>query len=294
MAAHAKLNLGLSVLGRRPDGFHDIDTTMLAIDLHDDVSVWVEGDSDRLVRRRSGDAWLDAADLPLDHGNLILRALGLYRRAVAAAGGAAVPPLRIALCKRIPLAAGLGGGSSDAAAALRLFETGWPAAVDLASLAAEIGSDVPFFLTRCGRARALGRGERLKRLPDEPVIAVAVNPCVAVSAADAYRWWSAAEAEARRPAPRGRPDLTNDLEAGVAGHVPAVAELLAWLRAATTSPVAMSGSGATCYALLEDEDAAEGLASRARRDGRWWVRVVRSAQPGGAGSDGAPSGPRRA
>jgi 4-diphosphocytidyl-2-C-methyl-D-erythritol kinase len=276
--APAKLNVGLRVLGRRPDGFHEIDSPMVAIDLHDDLVVHAEGERDELVRIPSGDAAIDAAPMPLDGTNLVLRALDAYRRAALSAGDTPPPPLRIELCKRVPLAAGLGGGSSDAAAALRLCAARWPAQPDLAVLAAAIGSDVPFFLADRTWARARGRGERLEILSEQALVAVLVNPGVGVSAADAYRWWSegVGARDASRASWRGL-DLTNDLEPGVAAHVPEVAEVLAWLRAATAAPVAMSGSGATCFALTEDPAEADDLARRARRDGRWWSRVVRDA-----------------
>lgn len=279
--AHAKLNLGLRVLGRRSDGFHEIDSIMASIDLYDDVMMRPEGAADVLVRLAAGDERLDREPLPLDGGNLVLRAVERYRLAAVAAGAPPPPPLRIALRKRVPIAAGLGGGSSDAAAVLRLVAASWPAAVDLPLLAAELGSDVPFFLHRHAWARARGRGERLEAVAAPALRVVLVNPGVAVSAADAYRW----RAEGAEPGERRTPwrglDLANDLEPGVAARVPEVAEVLDWLRAQAPHPVAMSGSGATCFAVVEDEGAAEELAARARRAAPWWVRVAR-AVPAGA------------
>jgi 4-diphosphocytidyl-2-C-methyl-D-erythritol kinase len=280
--AHAKLNVGLRVLGRRSDGFHEIDSVMASIDLHDDVAVRAEGAADVLVRLPAGDDRLDRAPLPLDGGNLVLRALERYRLAAAAAGDAPPPPLRIALRKRVPIAAGLGGGSSDAAAVLRLLAASWPAAIDLLQLGAELGSDVPFFLSGHAWARSRGRGERLEAVAAPALRVVLVNPGVGVSAADAYRWRAEEAGLGDRRAPWRGFDLANDLEPGVAARVPEVAEVLAWLRAqAPHHPVAMSGSGATCFAVVEDERAAEELAARARRAAAWWVRVARALPSGG-------------
>ena len=278
--AHAKLNLGLRVLGRRADGFHEIDSIMASIDLHDDVMVRGEGAADVLVRLPSGDDRLDRAALPLDGGNLVLRALERYRLAAAATGGAPPPPLRIALRKRVPIAAGLGGGSSDAAAVLRLLAASWPATIDLLPLAAELGSDVPFFVSGHAWARSRGRGERLEAVAAPALRVVLVNPGVGVSAADAYRWRAEGAELAERRTPWRGFDLANDLEPGVAERVPEVAEVLAWLRAQTPHPVAMSGSGATCFAVVEDEREAEELAARARRAAGWWVRVARATPTG--------------
>jgi 4-diphosphocytidyl-2-C-methyl-D-erythritol kinase len=311
--AHAKLNLGLRVLSRRPDGFHEVDTIMVALDLHDDVAVRVARGRDTLERLPSGDARLDRTALPLDRGNLVLQALDAYRAAAVVAGAPPPPPLSIGLRKRVPLAGGLGGGSSDAAAALRLFAALWPAPVDLPRVAASLGSDVPFFLAGEPWMRARGRGERLEPLASTALAsaappsaslastalgsapppsaslasaapalasltAVLVNPGVPVSAADAYRWWTAAEGAVSGAGMRWSGlDLTNDLQAGVAARVPAVAEVLDWLRARGPGPVQMSGSGSTCFAIVDDARLAADLARRARAERGWWALVARAA-----------------
>lgn len=292
--APAKVNLTLAVRGRRSDGYHELDGVMALIDLADDlaldeVATWSASAAplsgtldaagrDRLERVPVGDGgWLDRTAVPLDAGNLVLAAARLYRQA-AERRGIVLPMLRWRLRKRVPIAAGLGGGSSDAAAALRLLAARYPAGLDLLALAEGLGSDVPFFAADVTAARARGRGERLDRvsLPAQPL--VLVNPGVGVSAADAFRWW---EPEGRR-APRAGsapwwagPPLANDLEAGVAAHVPAVAATLAVLREVWEGPVAMSGSGATCFALAPDPAAARSLAARlrARLPATSWVAV---------------------
>lgn len=191
-AAPAKANLRLLVLGARGDGYHELDGIMARLQLHDDLAL----DADRagvqtpervdtIVRERVGDPLLDEAEVPLDGANLIVRAGDAYRQA-AALQGVRVPPLRWRLRKRIPLAAGFGGGSTDAACALRLLAERYPAGLDLHALAQRLGSDVPFFLLPDAAARARGRGERLERVavPAQPL--VLVYPNVPVRAGDAY------------------------------------------------------------------------------------------------------------
>ena len=273
LPAPAKINLSLRVLARRSDGYHELDGVMARLTLADGLrceplEASAGGALDRLERVPSGvDAWLDRTPLPLQGDNLVLRAAAMYR-AAAAQRGVHVPALRWALVKRVPLAAGLGGGSSDAAAALRLLAARYPAGVPLEPLAATLGSDVPFFLLSGPAARARGRGERLdpQPLPAQPL--VLVNPGVAISAADAYRWWDPARprgALAQRARWWHGPALVNDLEPGVAARVPAVASVLAALRDVWDGPSMMTGSGATCFALAPDEGEAHALAARLRQ-----------------------------
>jgi 4-diphosphocytidyl-2-C-methyl-D-erythritol kinase len=271
--ASAKVNLGLRVLRRRDDGFHDLDSVMVRLDLADELVVErAAAGADRLARLPSGDL-LDAVGLPLDGRNLVLRAVAAYREAL----GGSLPALAVSLRKRIPLAAGLGGGSSDAAALLRLVAAHWPGPVDLPHLAAALGSDVPFFLHGAPAARARGRGERLEPVEIPPTSLLLVHPGVGVAASDAYRWWRGRRAER---VPWAGLDLANDLEPGVVEAVPAVDEVLATLRGSGLGPVAMSGSGSTCYAVLGADGAAEAAAAAvAERLGRqrgWWARVVRT------------------
>ena len=287
--APAKINLSLRVLARRSDGYHELDGVMARLTLADglrcDPLDASGGALDRLERVPSGvDAWLDRTPLPLQGDNLVLRAAALYR-AAAAQHGVRVPALRWALVKRVPVAAGLGGGSSDAATALRILAERYPAGVSLAPLAAALGSDVPFFLLASPAARARGRGERLDPLPVPPQPLVLVNPGVGVSAADAYRWWEPARSRAAR-AQRASwwqgPDVVNDLEPGVAAQVPAVAATLAMVREVWDGPALMTGSGATCFALAPDEGEAHALAARLRQalPSDAWVTVSTVASAG--------------
>jgi 4-diphosphocytidyl-2-C-methyl-D-erythritol kinase len=189
--APAKLNLFLDVLGRRGDGFHDLETLMVPVRLADQVS---------MMRTRStaqpGEICLDVHTcwpirspgllpvVPAGADNLVVKSLKLFQERSGSAFGA-----RVELVKRIPMAAGLGGGSSDAAAALRLANRVWQVNWDddrLAELAAELGSDIPFFLSQ-GAAICRGRGERVERLPPlPPLYFVIVKPANALGAGEVY------------------------------------------------------------------------------------------------------------
>lgn len=292
MVAPAKLNLGLRVVGRRPDGFHELDSLFAHLDLADELEVVPARDvqDDALERLPAGDEALDARPLDLGPDNLVRRAIAALRSASAGA----LPPVRARLLKRVPWGAGLGGGSADAAAALRaaaaLLQPDARGATDLAPLAEALGSDVPFCLSGVAVARVGGRGERLAPLELPARWVVLVHPWVPVAAADAYRWWAAdpvavAPMDAVVAAWRdGAPlPLANALEPAVAARVPEVAAVLAALRALDVGPVAMSGSGSTCFAVVDGarEAAAAAAELRARRP-TWWVRAARAgvARPG--------------
>lgn len=191
--APAKLNLFLDVLGRRGDGFHDLETLMVPIRLADQVSFTP---SPAAVGERPGEIRLDVCtswpvrfppprqDVPTGPDNLIVRSLELLRQRSGCTQGAVVE-----LVKRIPMAAGLGGGSSDAAAVLRLANRGWQlhwSDERLLQLAAELGSDIPFFLSH-GAAICRGRGERIERLPPlPPLYFVIVKPIEALNSGEVF------------------------------------------------------------------------------------------------------------
>ncbi len=150
--AHAKINLTLEVLGRRDDGYHEVATIMQTVDLHDTVRLTHASD----ITLSCDDPFLESTD------NLAYKAAQLLRDESGYSGG-----VHIAIEKAIPVSAGLGGGSSDAAATLRGLNDLWQVGMshpELESLAARLGSDVPFLL-RGGTAIALGRGERVRHLP---------------------------------------------------------------------------------------------------------------------------------
>jgi 4-diphosphocytidyl-2-C-methyl-D-erythritol kinase len=268
--AHAKINLTLEMLGRRADGYHEIRSVMRTLALHDTLHIepWpaVEVECDR--RELEGP------------GNLATRAAMILREITGYGGGA-----RIVIAKAIPVAAGLGGGSSDAAAALaglnRLWGTGL-SREDLTVLAAKLGSDVAFFLYG-GTALAGGRGEQIRRLPgqaDCPVLLV--RPPLAVSTAAIYAavgpqdYTDGAESERFATLPPGSPPhdwpLVNGLQAITCRLHPEVAEVVAAIRSWGAHRSMMCGSGATCFGLFESERAAEGAAVKAR--GRGWEAWV--------------------
>src|SRR5436190_3731376 len=199
--ATAKINLDLRIVGRRPDGFHELRTIFQSLALHDVLTVRAARGPFRLEGSAPG--------VPLDRSNLVWRAAAAAWEAAGKRGP--VQGVTIALEKRVPVAAGLGGGSSDAAAALmgvnRVLRLGLTAG-DLHRVAAELGSDVPFFLVG-GTALGLGRGEDLFPLPDVPPHHVVLaRPPFGVNTADAYRWFSeAGQAELRPKTKRGQTQL---------------------------------------------------------------------------------------
>ncbi len=266
--APAKLNLGLRVTGRRPDGYHNLDSVFAPIALADELAIAAApGTGVSLAVEAGGNG------VPGDETNLAVRAAQAY----LGERGETLR-LRISLRKRIPAAAGLGGGSSDAAAVLRALrdELGEPGEPGLPTIALRLGADVPFFL-RPAPARVRGIGERIEPLKDFPrLYAVLAHPGQALSTAavfDAYRGRPGAGeppgiAPLRRFAVDGRrsPELDdalrNDLEPIAEDLCPAIAALRASLRRAGAPVVAMSGSGPTLYALFNGLDEARGVFRR--------------------------------
>lgn len=273
--APAKVNLGLRVAARRSDGFHEIETLFTTVGIADTVEVQLATDGVRGVVRdaRFGSRNSSEPTPAMGPSNLAWRAADAYLAAAGAGTG-----VWIALDKRLPVAAGLGGGSSDAAAVLRSLTRLVPSDVDSSSLAARLGSDVPFFASGFAAARGSGRGERLVQLELPSRWLVLVNPGVPVAASDAYRWiadftapidWTAvAQSWAGEEAPR----LRNDLQPGVIEHVPEVAEALRVLGDVGLASPLMSGSGASCFALASSEAQARRATTtlRAGYPG-WWV-----------------------
>jgi len=276
LRASAKVNLVLEVLGKRPDGYHELSTVMQAVDLFD-----------RLTVETAGSITLETSEpgLPTDDRNLVVRAARLLRETAGVDAGA-----RIVLDKRIPVAAGLGGGSSDAAATLlalnRLWGLRWRRE-RLVELAMKLGMDVPFFL---GRGRALGtsRGEVLSPLPGVGGYAmVLVNPGVGLSTREVYgrvpRGWRA-EADAtermldalkKRSVVRMAGALTNHLEHWVEPVMPVIGRMKAALFAAGALGAAMSGSGPTVFGLARSLDQARQIQRRVTRGG-WSAWAVRT------------------
>ncbi|MGA3400136.1 MAG: 4-(cytidine 5'-diphospho)-2-C-methyl-D-erythritol kinase [Acetobacteraceae bacterium] len=270
--APAKLNLFLHVTGRRPDGYHVLDSLVAFADCGDELRASAAADLSLTI----GGPF--AAGLAGEADNLVLRAA----RALAAEAG--VPAhARLVLEKHLPVASGIGGGSADAAAALRLLCRLWgitpdPAALDL--LALRLGADVPVCL-RSQPARMGGVGEALEPAPALPACCVLlVNPGVAVATASVFRARSGAFSPPAR-LPDGWGDaatmaadlalLANDLEAPARGLCPAIGDVLTAIAAQPGCLLArMSGSGATCFGLFADPAAAGRAAGATARAG-WWV-----------------------
>ncbi len=253
--APAKINLALDVVGSRSDGYHDIDTIFVQLELADDV-IWVEPAAPGLDVE--GPA---RAGVPSGAANLAWRAVVL---AAAEAGREA--NVRLTLHKRIPAAAGLASGSSDAAAALRLAGSAWgiPAGA-VASLAPSLGSDVPYFLLG-GVARGRGRGELLEALPPLPphdVVLFPAPPTVAVPAAKTARVFAAFRELGTAPTCRvdvlaslldGGHHLdaeafvgANALEPAALAVMPGLATHRGRIEAATGARVALTGAGPTWF-----------------------------------------------
>jgi 4-diphosphocytidyl-2-C-methyl-D-erythritol kinase len=266
--APAKINLFLHVVGRRPDGYHLLDSLAVFAGVGDVVTASPAKDwSLEIV----GPA---AADLSAGPDNLVLRAA----RALEAECGLA-RPMRLTLEKNLPVASGIGGGSADAAATLRLLLRLWNARRDAMPLAARLGADVPVCLA--GRpARMAGIGERLTQAPELPPFGLAlVNPGVAIGTPAVFaartgdfsppatlpaRWTTAAAMAADLAC------LRNDLEPPARALAPIVGETLTALAAAPGCLLArMSGSGATCFGIFDDSENAAAAAAGLARPG-WW------------------------
>jgi len=271
--APAKLNLFLHILGRRPDGYHELQTIFQLIDLCDEVRVEATDDG-RIVRDPPPEGVL--ANLP-EEQDLTVRAARLLQSVLRERGGA-VPGARVHVTKRIPAGGGLGGGSSDAATTLRLLNRAWNVGLDrdaLCRLGLQLGADVPFFVL--GRnAWGEGRGERLTPLSLPSRWFVVVNPGVAVGTAAVF-----ADAELTRDTPPltmpahaaawlRTARLRNDCERVVRRRHPEVAAALDDLG--RHAEARLTGTGGCVFASFEDEAAARTVA--ARLDPRWQVVTV--------------------
>jgi 4-diphosphocytidyl-2-C-methyl-D-erythritol kinase len=259
--APAKINLSLRIVGVRADGYHELRTVFQSIALHDTL----------VMRVRRGPFTLQCDDeaCPPDRTNLVWRAAERVWTASGRRGEAS--GVGIELVKRIPMQGGLGGGSSDAAAALRMLGARWR--VDdgrLRRIGGELGADVPYFFEG-GTVLGLDRGDVLYPLIDPPAAwVVLVLPDFGVSTAEAYRWFDRERAAARAGRGPGRvvADCGNDLEGPVASHHPQIVEIAGALRRAGAFHAAMSGSGSTVFGLFGARAAAGRAARRLATDGR--------------------------
>src|SRR5438270_4051357 len=266
--APAKINLSLEIKGRREDGFHEIETLMAPISLADRLTI-------ERASQETIDFSCDDAALPPGEDNLVVRAAKLFEETTKTKSG-----LRIALEKKIPHGAGLGGGSSDAASTLlglnELFGTRLPGA-ELLKLAAQLGSDVPFFLVRSA-AVCRGRGELVTPISlDVKFHLLLLKPEFSVPTPWAYgRWKDSRELPGVDYSPQefGGVRFCNDLERPVFEKFVFLAQLKTWLRQQPEVAVPlMSGSGSTVFAVLRNEGKSEAVIARARKevDPRLWT-----------------------
>ena len=257
-AAHAKLNLSLAITGRRADGFHELVSLVAGVELADALE-FTPGPAFALT--------CDDPTVPADGTNLVLRAAEVYaRHRPDCVRGV------FRLTKRIPHGAGLGGGSSDAAAALRLLDQASPAPLGpeaLEQFAAEVGSDCPYFV-RGGLKVMRGRGERLDSLPSAAASTLndrrvlIIKPPFGIPTPEAYaglaksgRYRAVAEAEVRLAAwvasPTADPgELGNDLAAAVFAKHLALPTALRWLHDRYALVFRLTGSGSACYAWVPE------------------------------------------
>jgi 4-diphosphocytidyl-2-C-methyl-D-erythritol kinase len=260
--AYAKINLGLHVLGKRSDGYHSIETVFRLINLYDELEMV---QYDQGIHFSSNDP-----SLATDRTNLCIQAANLLRDLTGCHTG-----VEMRLTKRIPIGAGLGGGSSDAAATLRGLTKLWSLDIsteELQTISASLGSDVPFFFTG-QTAYATGRGEVLERMVlPLPYSILVATPRIHVSTAWAYsslRLNPALErpnlrellsAGVRDPSVL-RKELTNDFEETVFQKYPEIRKIKEKLLAGGAELALMSGSGSSAFGLFSSADIAKDIAS---------------------------------
>ena len=280
--SYAKINLTLDVLGRRGDGYHELATIMQAVDLYDTLCLsTIPEDTVRIVCTRPGLS---------NEQNLAVRAAQLVRQHLLLRQG-----IEIALDKRIPMAAGLGGGSSNAASVLIALRHWWNLPLvdeEMLHLAATLGSDVPFFLSN-GLALCEGRGERVTPLhpywPTSMRWLVLLKPAIEVSTAAVFRRLSTADyttgvhtqAVYRVLQVKGEPnpeDVHNGLERGVLESYPEVAQAKADMLKAGASLVRLSGSGPTLFAPFANLTRAAQVRTTLRKQG-YEVYLTRATYP---------------
>ncbi len=281
IGAPAKINLYLHVLGRRPDGYHDLDSLVAFATLHDVITA---SPSDELSLAVEGAFAADLSKAVAGPGNLVLRAARLLADHLGHEAAAA-----IRLHKMIPVSAGLGGGSTDGAATLLALCRLWHVEVPfqlLTELASRLGADVPVCLAS-RTAYMSGVGEILTSAPEVPPLAVVlVNPRVALPTAEVFRALDGRFTPTSRPSYRpgdpislidGLRKTRNDLTEPAIRLAPAVRDVLAALESVPGVSIArMSGSGATCFGLFADSVAAQIAAEEiAGAHPAWWVRAGR-------------------
>ena len=288
LRAPAKVNLGLRILARRPDGYHELESLFALLDVADLLTLEVARADAPSVRLRLEPAGTGA---PADASNLAVRAAELFMAEAELA-----LRVEIALEKQTPVAAGLGGGSSDAGAVLRALDAFAPDALPperLAKLALRLGADVPFFLDpRAAWVHGVGeRIEPVRGLPELPL--VLAGPGEPLSTREVFRVYDVLHPDTRRSAGGPPADLSrlrtdpaalaallhNDLEAAAVRLCPAIRRLRAELAARGALAVGMSGSGPTLFGVFESPAAARAAAATPlQKPG--WLRVATARESG--------------
>lgn len=278
LPSFAKINLGLRVLGKRPDGYHEISTTLQTISLHDDLL---------FVRNVSGKISLTCDDLaiPLGADNLVVRAARSLKDRYSPAVGA-----DIRLHKRIPTKAGLGGGSSNAGVTLLALNKLWQinaSVVDLGAIAAELGADVPFFL-HGGSAKGTGTGTTLTPLPDEEVMhLIVLHPRASVSTVEAYKALNSPALTSNNPIPilagspnkeqfsksnpRSLPELENDFESVIFDMEPEIKRAKSALIAAGAPSALLAGSGSSVFGIFANRETQQRAVNEIQLEPGWRI-----------------------
>jgi 4-diphosphocytidyl-2-C-methyl-D-erythritol kinase len=274
--AFAKINLCLQVHGKRPDGYHELRTIFQAVSLHDTLEL-------RFAPRRGITLQLDDPALPSDSRNLVWRAIAAMKRELHVRRG-----IHVKLDKRIPVARGLGGGSSDAAAALigmlRLTGRSLPLP-KLMQIASSLGADVPFFLFG-GRAMGISRGDEIYPLPDGPrrVVLIVSPHDIGVSTRDAYAWLDRRLTNAPSPHrlwsfcalcwSRQANGISNDFEAAVSRRHTRLRQIKRALLRGGAAEAALAGSGSAVFGVFRNPAQARRAARRFPKDQVFVTRTL--------------------
>lgn len=275
LRAFAKINWMLHVLGRRTDGYHEIETIFQTVTLHDDLTF--EATADARIKLNCDDP-----DIPIDQSNLILRAAEALRKSFDVQKGAS-----IYLEKRIPSSGGLGGGSSDAAVALLGLSCLWKlelTRIDLEEIGAKLGADVPFFFTG-GTALGTGIGTQINSIPDAPVVELLiVTPDVKVSTVDAYKALNTPAltkviGDTILSSSRLNADfsnnlygsLKNDFEVAIFDLQPEILRARDALTNLGARHAMLAGSGASVFGVFDNMEAQERAADMLRSEPEWRV-----------------------
>ena len=278
LPSFAKINLSLRVLGKRPDGYHEISTTLQTISLHDDLL---------FERNVSGEISLscDEPGIPLGADNLVVQAARALKNHYSTDAGA-----DIRLHKRIPAKAGLGGGSSNAAVTLLALNQLWQinaSSMDLERIATDLGADVPFFL-HGGSAKGTGTGTTLTPLPDDAVKhLIVLHPRASVSTAEAYRALNSAALTSNNPIPilAGSPgegqfsetnplsvaEMENDFESVIFDMEPEIRRAKSALITAGAQSALLAGSGSSVFGIFANRETQQRAVNEIQLEQGWRI-----------------------